>query len=543
MKTKKITGILLALITGAVLSGTAAYAENVINVKDCGALGDGKANDTQAIRLALETAVEKNIGTVYFPRGTYVTISEIELPSGLCLNGEGALSVIKTMMTGSEQAVFTGTGISGVEISGLSFEAAGDKIYAALFKGSDSIRIENNTANGCAMVKYEPWYGEETINCTNTLTVNNNLDGKGTKLPAINNISGSNGIVTGNIIKNYNYGIAFGNEEQELPVNNICSQNIISGITECGVITENNERFTVGGNTLKDIGTGIIIKNCKYASVMNNVINGFSEAGMSLQRGGSGLNINANEIYSNCEGAKLFEICRSDLKFGQRDINLTANTFHCTDGARARVCGGDADMLSVSGNHFYNTVMDFSMYESRSLMISANQLIFEGEYDGVQTAVKAGSTCGQLMIQNNQITGIGMTAAESCGIHAIQSGSGISALTYIKGNTVSGMTVDIKTTAASEDPLVKPVFIIKNNCFGNRAYEREEGNTQSCTVRLEDNYTSGGLNYPSQIPSSGKWEKGQIIYFNSDNETGYIGAVCIAKGTPGIWKYFGELEQ
>ena len=147
------------------------------------------------------------------------------------------------------------------------------------------------------------------------------------------------------------------------------------------------------------------------------------------------------------------------------------------------------------------------------------------------------------MIQNNHIDAIEAPKAGSVGIVVLQDDAQQSPLTYIKGNSVRGFLVDMRVQAMSTNPQVKPVFLVKNNYFGGR-FEREEGNTQSSVVILEDNFSSKtGGNFPAQIPEEGKWEKGQIVYFDNPQPGSYVGAVCIAKGTPGVWKLFGKIEE
>jgi hypothetical protein len=57
---------------------------NGINVKDFGASGDGKTLDTKAINDAIDAAVQRGGGTVYFPAGTYLSFS-IRLKSNIAL--------------------------------------------------------------------------------------------------------------------------------------------------------------------------------------------------------------------------------------------------------------------------------------------------------------------------------------------------------------------------------------------------------------------------------------------------------------------------
>ncbi|MBC7886914.1 MAG: glycoside hydrolase family 28 protein [Ferruginibacter sp.] len=58
--------------------------EGGINIKDFGAVGDGKTLDTKSINDAIDSAVKKGGGTVYFPPGTYLSFS-IRLKSNISL--------------------------------------------------------------------------------------------------------------------------------------------------------------------------------------------------------------------------------------------------------------------------------------------------------------------------------------------------------------------------------------------------------------------------------------------------------------------------
>ncbi len=56
----------------------------VINIKNFGAVGDGKSLDTKSINDAIEAAAKQGGGTVYFPAGTYLSYS-IHLKSNLSI--------------------------------------------------------------------------------------------------------------------------------------------------------------------------------------------------------------------------------------------------------------------------------------------------------------------------------------------------------------------------------------------------------------------------------------------------------------------------
>lgn len=83
-------------VTGAIRSKT----NDVYNVKDYGAVGDGTTNDTNAILLAISASQANGNGTVYFPDGTFKITGSLTLPANpqcdIALVGDGSnVSVIK----------------------------------------------------------------------------------------------------------------------------------------------------------------------------------------------------------------------------------------------------------------------------------------------------------------------------------------------------------------------------------------------------------------------------------------------------------------
>lgn len=59
------------------------------NVRDFGAKGDGLTNDSSAIQLAIEAAYAAGGGVVWFPDGTYLLLTALNLRSGVVLGGAG----------------------------------------------------------------------------------------------------------------------------------------------------------------------------------------------------------------------------------------------------------------------------------------------------------------------------------------------------------------------------------------------------------------------------------------------------------------------
>lgn len=78
------------------------------------------------------------------------------------------------------------------------------------------------------------------------------------------------------------------------------------------------------------------------------------------------------------------------------------------------------------------------------------------------------------------------------------------------------------------------VTAFMNNAAGNDVF-------QNGTASGKPKIISGNL-YADK-PAAGTFTKGDVIFFNNaSNATGYIGCVCTAAGTPGTWKYFGQIE-
>jgi hypothetical protein len=162
----EITGSLdvTAGITGS-LVGTASYAvysrdNNVFNVKDYGAVGNGSTNDTTAIQTAISASQAARTGSVYFPDGTYVITGSLTLASNprcdIALIGNSSnTSIIK--QNGNATAInfnMDDPGAAGydqnyqVAILGLGFHAgtavSGSAISVTY--GTSSISLHNDTS-------------------------------------------------------------------------------------------------------------------------------------------------------------------------------------------------------------------------------------------------------------------------------------------------------------------------------------------------------------------------------------------------------------
>jgi hypothetical protein len=110
--------------TGAVSRGIDAKLRDTVSVKDFGAAGNNSNDDTAAIQAAIDSGA----GCVFFPKGIYKVTSQIQLRSGLRLQGEH-MSHSVLLATNSNTILYGGTSpasvIYDVEIGHLGFRAQG----------------------------------------------------------------------------------------------------------------------------------------------------------------------------------------------------------------------------------------------------------------------------------------------------------------------------------------------------------------------------------------------------------------------------------
>ena len=133
-----------------------SYLSEFVTVKDYGATGDGKTDDTKAINDALEDA-GKSGRQVYFPAGTYIVKSSLKVPNGILLRGDCGKSVIKTSVTsGYVLQSPSSTTLASNSIVDLTFQnnnpqnqtagnglQAGDFIYEATGLYMRNCRVKN----------------------------------------------------------------------------------------------------------------------------------------------------------------------------------------------------------------------------------------------------------------------------------------------------------------------------------------------------------------------------------------------------------------
>jgi hypothetical protein len=125
--------------TGAVAYPVCEKLDQVMSVKDFGAVGDGVADDTAAIQLALNAGQN---GAVYFPTGTYKVSSPLTVKPSTHVFGSGFDAIIKT--NSATANIFNVSG-QYVYISDIAFNSSVPRTggyYVDILSGSSRFRIE-----------------------------------------------------------------------------------------------------------------------------------------------------------------------------------------------------------------------------------------------------------------------------------------------------------------------------------------------------------------------------------------------------------------
>ncbi|MCO0597361.1 right-handed parallel beta-helix repeat-containing protein [Peribacillus butanolivorans] len=149
-------------------------------------------------------------------------------------------------------------------------------------------------------------------------------------------------------------------------------------------------------------------------------------------------------------------------------------------------------------------------------------------------------------VEGNTLTGI-YVQLNSKNVHVLRNvlkGNGGSAGLLVNQSTtnctVSNNQIEGTNTYAIlvNDATVAGVNITDNDLSLFTGTTKILNNGINCLV--SDSKTKGGL--VTAIPTTGTWEKGQILYNSAPTAGGKLGWVCITAGSPGTWKGFGAID-
>jgi len=258
--------------------------QDIVSVKDFGAVGDGLTDDTDAIQSALD-----NNSAVFIPEGVFLC-DELTLNTNNLVVGGGTLKYNNDTPSSSPQIyLFNATSVSNVKISGVTFDCLNpsnqiNALAEADYRGAYIVgnNVENLIVENCTAIKcFDKFVSVGGSTSKDIKILNNNiLQAGASEMIGIYGAEGStvddfslniNNVIISN---NYIYGNAF-SSTPSLTSGQGCnaSINATSGSTghirfehvSYGLIESNNLEFASG--------TGIRVEQSTNVNVSNNTLN------------------------------------------------------------------------------------------------------------------------------------------------------------------------------------------------------------------------------------------------------------------------------
>lgn len=303
------------------LIGADAASKN-FNVRNYGAIGDGKADDTAAIKAAIAAAGINTANTVLFPPGSY-RYTDYLVANGITLRGQTGAR----LTSDSAQAYVRLTGRNGGVI-GFRFDT--ESIHYPLnplildFAGNFTVS-DNVFALGINLLR--DWDIVVENSSFRGTIANNKLEAPGgIKLINSHEIS-----ISGNDITGRTNGIyAEGCEKISCISNKLHSSTFLGGT---GIELRGEDSDMVRGNTVKDFGYGVYVVQGSSCRVEGNELNCPVTTGAQAAIycfNVNGMNVERNRILrANLDGIKCSS-CRSDVVISQNtlsDCGLGATLF------------------------------------------------------------------------------------------------------------------------------------------------------------------------------------------------------------------------
>lgn len=565
-----ILAVLMALsvLTVPCVTASEVYvSENYVSVKDFGARGDGTTDDTKAIQAAVDAVKGMyHKGTVFFPAGTYIISQTIDLASGINILGTGDGSVIAERGLPDMGDFFRGIRVSDVRVEKLKFVSEHGRLMhkATMFECSKNITVANLRTIQCSAIVVNGYPGDIS---ENFMIRDNMIEGLVSREPlwysrgqGIVVHYTDNCVITGNRVENYDNGIQYWGGDanpagQGLPENErwaknlVISNNIVTDVGGAGIWGAMGENVTITNNIVTGChDVGIDVEGTNYSTISNNVVYNCMNGGIVSFFLGRGMVVSGNTVYTEGEGQFAFKIYNTSLNVLNEDIVVTGNTFINNSPLYGHVGGETIEKMIYSDNVMVNILMRQSSNNSRFLQITGNQFILTHEmpfsvldpssqelfplYTGNTNAG------GQVIIQDNVITTYVPQREGNTAVGIVQADTSDSTLNIVQGNIIQGFDNEISLNNQDKRLINKHVFAILDNMFGVGKVKTSENAFPSYGT----NYMTDGTKMTKEIPTTGYHEAGEILYYDSPDVTGYLGAVCVESGTPGVWKNFGRCE-
>ena len=342
------------------------------DVRDYDAIGDGRADDTEAIRSAIAAASSSGGATVLFPPGVYNVASTLEIPSNLTLKGHGRSSTIHGST--ANMNILSLSNCRGAVIEGLRFTGTG-KLGTA----------------GRAAVWLSPHNGEGPRECK---ILNNWFEGLGTCGIVLGFASGC--VVTGNHIDGTaEHGIYISSTTDCIVANNVVRDAGQRGgvSTVVGIKVARTNGLVLSGNVVESALTeGILIESgTSRCTVVANLVR---------QAGQRAIRVNDKTSSIQISGNMLFESGTETIRvFGGTSCNINGNTIESTKDSAITI-----DSASRGVSVANNSITGISTDAWTIRLDGAGHVLMGNVINACKFGVKLASSARDIRLLFNQIT-------------------------------------------------------------------------------------------------------------------------------------------
>lgn len=183
------------------------------------------------------------------------------------------------------------------------------------------------------------------------------------------------------------------------------------------------------------------------------------------------------------------------------------------------------DGCTIEGGEIYDNSKDAGAGNQAAIFVQAQPNVSiigvtigrDGVSEGVIWGVRADSAVTGLTVERNHVE-----AVKAGGVgYSFGSGGDFAILKSFRNNTVGGT--------------------VANNWGGATIQVIETRIDTDGVVRRTMRAARASLTSDT-VPSGGPFVKGDIIFYNDPDASGFLGTLCTVSGSPGTWKKFGSVE-
>ena len=437
----------------------------------------------------------------------------IVIQNGNSVVGNGCASLI-TLGFPSPTPLILGKGISDLKVENLCAEAPPQSIGSVLVDVLGS-RVINVTGCHTNNVRLGDFSSSSDIKVIGNTAISDRNDAPSGQ--AVNFTFTQGGVASDNIIRGFAHGFQWwgGDANPEKGQGAVANPrgarnltfigNTISNVGGAGIWGSMGEAIVASDNIIENCGDVCLDSEGSNSVVFsNNYVKDGANGAISTFFYNRDVLITGNTVVSSSASKPLLRTYTPWQKAPyDRDAQVVGNHFTCLDTSPCFISStsGLPERFVFKDNTLRNVTLDISDANPKHIVVIAgNDFLFDVTGSRVPGAIRVARTYslspgvpGYCDISNNTVRSNVPQPPGSAAIWVFQDDPEIATLTIIEGNRLVGLhpfQVDIAVGGGSENPAVKPLFLIRNNLMGAGSFTWLDRDNPRSIVKSEGNYGS-----------------------------------------------------